>query len=375
MLISCAGMRHSVVIILILTTRCTFSQAAHEYITVVGCFDNGPTEVTAVFNAEELMYADFERQVIEYTVPPFLMLDPGEVLKDIAVYKNAKKVKNLCLAIMAYCRAEEKNPPEEKDPPESILYPAEEVQRGVENLLICFVNHFYPPYIEVSWTKNGHPVSEGVSLSRYYSNDDLTFRQFSTMTFTPREGDIYSCTVEHSALETPTTRIWEPDFSHHSHGPDVFCGVGLAFGLIGVAAVEPYVRLRSAELISSRHPIVLICSVYNFYPKNIRVTWLRNGEPRTSDVTFTDELANGNWLYQIHSHLEYTPRLGEKITCMVEHASFKDPKHYDWDPMPESDRVKIAVGTAGLLLGSVVLLAGVIYYKRNRTGRVLVPVR
>lgn len=28
----------------------------------------------------------------------------------------------------------------------------------------------------------------------------------------------------------------EPDFSHHSHGPDVFCGVGLAFGLIGVAA-------------------------------------------------------------------------------------------------------------------------------------------
>lgn len=88
--------------------------AAHEYITVVGCFDNGPTEVTAVFNAEELMYADFERQVIEYTVPPFLMLDPGEVLKDIAVYKNAKKVKNLCLAIMAYCRAEEKNPPEEK---------------------------------------------------------------------------------------------------------------------------------------------------------------------------------------------------------------------------------------------------------------------
>lgn len=38
------------------------------------------------------------------------------------------------------------------------------------------------------------------------------------------------------------------------------------------------------------------------------------------------------------------------------------------DPMPESDRVKIAVGTAGLLLGSVVLLAGVIYYKRNRTG-------
>ncbi|KAM6936725.1 mamu class II histocompatibility antigen, DR alpha chain-like, partial [Lycodopsis pacificus] len=50
---------------------------------------------------------------------------------------------------------EEKNPPEEMDPPESILYPSEEVQLGVENILICFVNHFYPPEIKVSCTRNG----------------------------------------------------------------------------------------------------------------------------------------------------------------------------------------------------------------------------
>uniref|UniRef100_A0A8P4KDJ9 Ig-like domain-containing protein n=1 Tax=Dicentrarchus labrax TaxID=13489 RepID=A0A8P4KDJ9_DICLA len=95
-----------------------------------------------------------------------------------------------------------------QNPPESILYPAEDVQFGVENSLTCFVNHFYPPYIKVSWTKNGRPVSEGVSLSRYYPNNDQTFHQFSTLTFTPMEGDMYSCTVEHSALDSPKTRIW-----------------------------------------------------------------------------------------------------------------------------------------------------------------------
>ncbi|XP_035019473.1 H-2 class II histocompatibility antigen, E-S beta chain-like [Hippoglossus stenolepis] len=137
--------------------------------------------------------------------------------------------------------------------------------------------------------------------------------------------------------------------------------------------VKPYVRLSSAKAESGRHQRVLVCNVYNFYPKQIRVTWLRDGKNATSDVTSTDKLANGNWLYHIHSHLEYTPRLREKITCMVEHVSFKDPQLYDWDPMSESERKKFAVGTAGLLLGLVVLLAGGIYYKRNTTGRELVP--
>nr|XP_020462827.1 rano class II histocompatibility antigen, A beta chain-like isoform X2 [Monopterus albus] len=137
--------------------------------------------------------------------------------------------------------------------------------------------------------------------------------------------------------------------------------------------VEPYVRLRSVEAPGNRHPGMLMCSVYDFYPKQIRVTWLRNGEEVTSGVMSTDELSNGNWLYQIHSYLEYTPRFGETISCVVEHASLIKPKKYDWVPMPESEKNKIAVGTAGLLLGLIFLLAGLIYYKKNSIGRVLVP--
>ncbi|KAE8288790.1 RLA class II histocompatibility antigen, DP alpha-1 chain D10 haplotype [Larimichthys crocea] len=119
--------------------------------------------------------------------------------------------------------------------PVSALYPAEEVQLGVENTLTCFVNHFYPPDIKVSWTKNGQPLSEGVSLSRYYPNNDQTFHQFSTLTFTPTEEDIYSCTVEHSALDRPITRIWEPEFSQPSLTPDIVFGVGMAVALLGIA--------------------------------------------------------------------------------------------------------------------------------------------
>lgn len=94
--------------------------------------------------------------------------------------------------------------------------------------------------------------------------------------------------------------------------------------------VEPYVRLRSVKAVGSRHPSMLSCSAYSFYPRRIRITWLRNGQEATSDVTSTEELPDGNWLYQFHSYLEFTSRPGEKISCKVEHASLKQPKIYDW---------------------------------------------
>ncbi|XP_062239954.1 H-2 class II histocompatibility antigen, E-D beta chain-like [Platichthys flesus] len=139
-------------------------------------------------------------------------------------------------------------------------------------------------------------------------------------------------------------------------------------------SVEPSVRLHSLAPPAGKHPTMLVCSVYSFYPKLIRVSWQRDGQEVTHDVTSTDELADGDWFYQIHSHLEYTPRSGEKISCVVEHASLSKPKITDWDPsMPESERNKIAIGTSGLILGLTLSLAGFIYYKRKARGRILVP--
>ncbi|XP_045900389.1 H-2 class II histocompatibility antigen, A-U alpha chain-like [Micropterus dolomieu] len=229
-------MKKSSLVILMFNTFCAFSQIPHELVYLVGCFDNGTTEVQLEFDAEEIFHVDFERREVVYTVPRFLVNNPSEIYDDRRLYGNALKGQHVCPVAVALGKLEENNPQEEKDPPESILYPAEEAQLGVENSLTCFVNHFYPPDIKVSWTKNGCPVSEGVSLSQYYPNNDQTFHQFSTLTFTPREGDIYSCTVEHSALDRPKTRLWEPDFRHPSLGPDIFCGVGLTLGLLGVAA-------------------------------------------------------------------------------------------------------------------------------------------
>uniref|UniRef100_A0A3B3X0M9 Ig-like domain-containing protein n=1 Tax=Poecilia mexicana TaxID=48701 RepID=A0A3B3X0M9_9TELE len=178
----------------------------HEITYFVGCFVNGTIDMQSEFDGEEILYINIQKKEIVFTPVS-----------------------------------------EEKDPPDSMIFPSREVEPGVENSLICFVNNFYPPSIKVSWTKNGVPVRRGVSVGDYSPNNDQTFRQFSTLTFTPSEGDIYSCTVEHPALETPKTRIWaelqyfnfsftEVEFynTDPSLGPVIYCGVGLGLGVMGI---------------------------------------------------------------------------------------------------------------------------------------------
>uniref|UniRef100_A0A3Q4I1S7 Ig-like domain-containing protein n=1 Tax=Neolamprologus brichardi TaxID=32507 RepID=A0A3Q4I1S7_NEOBR len=140
----------------------------------------------------------------------------------------------------------------------------------------------------------------------------------------------------------------------------------------------PTVKLHSTMPLSSHHPAMLVCSVYDFFPSKIKVSWHRDGQEVTSDVTSTEEMEDGDWYYQTHCYLEYTPRSGEKISCVVEHASLEKPLITNWDPssssfMPKTERDKLAIGASGLLLCLILSLAGFIYYRQRARGRILVP--
>ncbi|XP_063050186.1 H-2 class II histocompatibility antigen, E-S beta chain-like [Engraulis encrasicolus] len=137
---------------------------------------------------------------------------------------------------------------------------------------------------------------------------------------------------------------------------------------------KPMVKLRLGTPSIGDSPAMLMCSAYDFYPKMIKLAWYRDEQEVTGDVISSEELADGDWFYQIHSHLEFTPKAGEKISCEVHHTSLKEPQVVDWgSSMPEPERNKIAIGAAGLVLGLIIAAAGFIYYKKKSGGRILVP--
>uniref|UniRef100_A0A8C9Y1V2 Ig-like domain-containing protein n=1 Tax=Sander lucioperca TaxID=283035 RepID=A0A8C9Y1V2_SANLU len=121
-------------------------------------------------------------------------------------------------------------------------------------------------------------------------------------------------------------------------------------------SAKPYVRLDSTAPFGGKHPAMLVCSVYDFYPKQIRVSWIRDGKEVTSDVTSTDELFISLPVC-LSLYLSVSTCLSPNL-CLSPCLS-SDPS------MPESERNKIAIGASGLILGLVLSLAGFIYYKRK----------
>ncbi|XP_051741379.1 H-2 class II histocompatibility antigen, E-S beta chain-like [Ctenopharyngodon idella] len=132
--------------------------------------------------------------------------------------------------------------------------------------------------------------------------------------------------------------------------------------------VKPKVKLSLVKPTGGSHPAVLMCSAYEFYPPHIKVSWLRDGKVMTSDVTSVMEMADGDWYYQIHSELAYISKPGEKISCMVKHASSAQHIIVDWDPtLPDSEIIKVCIGVCGLVLGIIVVAAGLIYFYNKKS--------
>ncbi|XP_062323429.1 H-2 class II histocompatibility antigen, A-K alpha chain-like [Osmerus eperlanus] len=204
-----------------------------------GCFDSGDFQVVMEVDGDEVFYVDFKKKEAMWTVPHFQNFKYAKFRQ--LVYQYSELSRTFCHTNLI----QERNwaasfPPNLKAPGSTIgkkekEKPKEKIELESENTLICFVNDFFPPSINVKWTKNNVELTEG-SLGRYHPNKDGTFFQVSTLTFTPQDGDVYACTVEHPALESPRTRFWEVEVNESSACPAVFCGVGLTLGLLGVAA-------------------------------------------------------------------------------------------------------------------------------------------
>ncbi|XP_053144114.1 HLA class II histocompatibility antigen, DP alpha 1 chain-like isoform X2 [Hemicordylus capensis] len=123
-------------------------------------------------------------------------------------------------------------------PPTATVFPKNPVEMGDPNVLVCFMDQFFPPVLNITWLKNREEVSQGVTDTDFFPSVDNAFRKFSYLAFVPQHGDVYICQVDHWGLPQSLAKLW------HSKEPtlipetkeNVVCGLGLAMGLLGIIA-------------------------------------------------------------------------------------------------------------------------------------------
>ncbi|CAM5147942.1 unnamed protein product [Natator depressus] len=169
----------------------------------------------------------------------------------------------------------------------------------------CHVWGFYPADVTVTWLRDGRVLTD-TTHSAPQRNPDGTFNLTLTYTFTPTasdSGSLFSCRVTHAALAQPLRE---------------------GFALAVTAAPRISVPQRSGMIFTaSSFP----CHVWGFYPRDIAVTWLRDGRVRTESTYSTPE-GNPDGTFHLTLTYTFTPMAwdrGSILTCRVTHAALAQP--------------------------------------------------
>ncbi|CAM4567850.1 unnamed protein product [Caretta caretta] len=115
----------------------------------------------------------------------------------------------------------------------------------------------------------------------------------------------------------------------------------------------------------------LSCKVSGFYPRDITVTWLKNGESRQQETYSEGILPGGDGTYQTWVTMEIDPKIKAHYSCHVEHESLVEPLSVSWELNNNLFPVLVGVITAVFLIG--VIIGVVVWKKKCPAPRTLSP--
>ncbi|NXI30186.1 HB2L protein, partial [Sterrhoptilus dennistouni] len=130
--------------------------------------------------------------------------------------------------------------------------------------------------------------------------------------------------------------------------------------------VAPSISISLVPSSSQSGASHLLCSVMDFYPAQIQVTWFQGQQELSGHVVATDVVPNGDWTHQLLVLLETPPQHGVSYTCQVEHVSLEQPLSQQWEMLPDAAHKKILMGIGGFVLGFIFLALGLSFYLHKK---------
>nr|XP_056722938.1 H-2 class II histocompatibility antigen, E-S beta chain-like [Euleptes europaea] len=145
-------------------------------------------------------------------------------------------------------------------------------------------------------------------------------------------------------------------------------------GLFTGRKVQPTVRISHTKTEPPGHHSLLICTAAGYYPSEINIKWLKNGQEQTEGVGYSEKFQNGDWTFQDQVMLETVPKRGDVYACQVEHSSVTEPITVRWEPQSShSAKTKVLTGAVGAVLGVAFGAAGLCLYLRARNVAPTIP--
>ncbi|XP_069055122.1 class I histocompatibility antigen, F10 alpha chain [Lepisosteus oculatus] len=110
------------------------------------------------------------------------------------------------------------------------------------------------------------------------------------------------------------------------------------------------------------------CLATGFFPKDVTVSWQRDGQELHEDVESGEVVPNGDGSFQVRKRL--TVRAGEKdkyqYSCRVDHKSLNPGEEVVRTWVPPSSNLLVIIGAVvGVLLVLVAVFAGAFFWKKR----------
>uniref|UniRef100_G1S1N4 Ig-like domain-containing protein n=1 Tax=Nomascus leucogenys TaxID=61853 RepID=G1S1N4_NOMLE len=115
----------------------------------------------------------------------------------------------------------------------------------------------------------------------------------------------------------------------------------------------PLVRVNRKETFPG--VTTLFCKAHGFYPPEIYMTWMKNGEEIVQEMDYGDILPSGDGTYQMWASVELDPQSSNLYSCHVEHCGV----HMVLQVPQESETIPLVMKAISGSIVLVIVLAGV----------------